>query len=105
HSFPTRRSSDLMWPRLSTENHSNNMQYSTWWLRDGTFLRLKQAEIGYSFPDRIASRMHMSALRLYLSGTNLWTLSRFKLWDVEMGGNGLGYPVQKVFNIGVNVVF
>ena len=94
-----------MWPRLSTENHSNNMQYSTWWLRDGTFLRLKQAEIGYSFPDRIASRMHMSALRLYLSGTNLWTLSRFKLWDVEMGGNGLGYPVQKVFNIGVNVVF
>ena len=81
------------------------MQRSTWWLNDGTFLRLKQAELGYSLPQKLAERLHMRTLRVYLSGSNLWTLSKFKLWDVEMGGNGLGYPVQKVFNLGVNVTF
>lgn len=94
-----------LWPRLSIENQNNNMQRSTWWLNDGTFLRLKQAELGYSLPQKLAERLHMRTLRVYLSGSNLWTLSKFKLWDVEMGGNGLGYPVQKVFNLGVNVTF
>jgi len=93
------------WPRLSIEDQSNNMQPSTWWLHNGEFLRLKQAEIGYSLSPQLAERLYMSSLRLYISGTNLWTLSGFKLWDVEMGGNGLGYPVQKVFNLGVNLTF
>ena len=53
--------------------------------------------------------MHMKNLRMYVSGTNLLLLSHFKLWDIEMGGNtenggnGLGYPLQRVFNLGVNV--
>ncbi len=44
-------------------------------------------------------------MRFYLSGTNLLTFSSFKLWDIEMGGNGLGYPIQRVFNIGANINF
>jgi hypothetical protein len=47
----------------------------------------------------------MSSLRFYVSGTNLFLLSKFKMWDVEMAGDGLGYPLQRVFNIGVNVTF
>jgi hypothetical protein len=43
--------------------------------------------------------------RLYVSGTNLLTFSKFKLWDAEMGGNGLGYPVQRVVNLGIQVSF
>lgn len=93
------------WPRLSIEDQANNMQLSTWWLHNGEFLRLKQSEIGYSLPANLAQRLYMSQARLYVSGTNLWTMSAFKLWDVEMGGNGLGYPVQKVFNFGVQVSF
>lgn len=93
------------WPRLSTEDQTNNMQLSTWWLHNGEFLRLKQTEIGYSLPRTLAERLYMTSLRLYVSGTNLWTLSGFKMWDVEMGGNGLGYPVQKVFNLGLNLTF
>ena len=42
---------------------------------------------------------------IYLSGTNLLTFSKFKLWDVEMGGNGLGYPIQRVYNVGVQLDF
>src|SRR5690606_5750960 len=89
-----------LWPRLSETLVTNNMQTSTWFMRDGTFLRLKQAEIGYSLPDRLIQRIQLSKLRVYLSGTNLVSWSKFKLWDVEMAGNGLGYPVQRVDNFG-----
>lgn len=91
------------YPRLSNINQTNNMRPSTWWLRDGSFLRLKQAELGWALPTRLAGRMRMNSLRVYLSASNLFLFSKFKLWDVEMGGDGLGYPLQKVFNLGVNL--
>ncbi len=94
-----------LWPRLSTQNHANNTQLSTWWLNNGAFLRLKQAEIGYTMPDKLAKKLHTDKLRVYFSGTNLFLISGFKLWDIEMGGNGLGYPVQRVVNFGVNLSF
>jgi TonB-linked SusC/RagA family outer membrane protein len=94
-----------LWPRLSNKLVSNNVARSTWFMRDGAFLRLKQAEIGYTIPGKWQQKLRIGQLRCYLSGTNLWLLSKFKLWDVEMAGNGLGYPIQKVFNIGLNVTF
>lgn len=94
-----------LWPRLSTENHANNTQLSTWWLNDGRFLRLKTAEIGWSLPRSVTERFRMQTFRIYASGSNLFLWSKFKLWDVEMGGNGLGYPLQRVYNVGVNIVF
>jgi TonB-linked SusC/RagA family outer membrane protein len=94
-----------LWPRLSDEYVNNNVQKSTWWMRDGSFLRLKSVEIGYTLPKDIASKIYMSSLRIYFSGTNLLTFSKFKMWDPEMGGNGLGYPVQKVYNFGVQLSF
>lgn len=94
-----------LWPRLSSTHNPNNSQLSTWFMRDGSFLRLKSVEIGYTLPKRFLEKIHTSNFRLYVSGTNLLTFSKFKMWDVEMGGNGLGYPTQKVFNLGVNVTF
>lgn len=94
-----------LWPRLSTEPHANNTQRSSWWLNDGQFLRLKNAEIGWSIPQDVARRLNMQTFRLYVSGSNLFLWSKFKLWDVEMGGNGLGYPLQRVYNVGVNIIF
>ena len=93
------------WPRLSTEYMANNNQRSTWFMQDGSFIRLKSLEIGLTLPKSISSRLKMSKCRFYASGTNLLTFSKFKLWDPEMGGNGLGYPVQRVFNVGVLVEF
>ena len=93
------------WPRLSTQIEENNSQKSTWWMRNGAFLRLKSAEIGYSLPKEVCRKLYLSNLRVYLSGTNLLTFSKFKLWDVEMGGNGLGYPIQRVYNVGVQLDF
>ncbi|MGQ8336837.1 TonB-dependent receptor [Sunxiuqinia sp. A32] len=94
------------WPRLSDQIVDNNRQTSTWFMQNGAFLRLKSVELGYTVPEnKLSEKVGISSMRFYLSGTNLLTFSGFKLWDVEMGGNGLGYPIQRVFNLGVNVNF
>src|SRR3546814_1194839 len=72
-------------------------------MQDGTFLRLKSMEIGYTLPAKLLQRFKVENLRIYLAGTNLLTFSSFKLWDPEMGGNGLGYPTQRVFSAGLQV--
>jgi TonB-linked SusC/RagA family outer membrane protein len=94
-----------MWPRLSNTIINNNVQSSTWWLRDGTFLRLKSLEVGFTLPRKLSKRIHMDNLRVYFSGLNLLSWSRFKLWDPEMGGNGFAYPIQKIYNLGINLNF
>ncbi|WKK58557.1 TonB-dependent receptor [Sphingobacterium sp. BN32] len=82
---------NAMYPRLITGiNQHSNFENSTHWMRDGSFVRLKNAEIGYT---------HKFA-RFFLSGQNLLTFSKFKFWDVELGGgNGLKYPNNRVFSI------
>ncbi|WPV66105.1 TonB-dependent receptor [Chitinophaga sp. LS1] len=92
-----------LWPRLSTTDILNNQQQSTWWLRDGSFMRLKSVELGYSLPKSLTKRMYIRTMRIYFSGLNLLTFSHFKLWDPEQAGQGFGYPIQKVFNCGINV--
>jgi len=94
-----------LWPRLSDSFEENNLVTNTWFMQDGSFLRLKSAEFGYSMAQNWHQKYGVADIRFYLSGINLLTFSRFKLWDPEMGGNGLGYPVQRVFNIGVQVSF
>ena len=74
-------------------------------MRDGSFLRLKSLEVGYSIPQKITKKAGVTNLRLYFSGTNLLVFSKFKLWDPEMAGEGLGYPIQKVYNMGLQISF
>ncbi|MFD1162910.1 MULTISPECIES: SusC/RagA family TonB-linked outer membrane protein [Hwangdonia] len=101
----TNRNIYAKWPRLSDNYVQNNNQTNTWFMQDGAFLRLKQAEIGYSLSDKLITKLKMEKVRFYVSGTNLLVLSKFKLWDPELAGNGLNYPNQRVFNLGVNLSF
>lgn len=94
-----------VWPRLSPTLNANNNNQSTWFMRDASFLRLKQVEIGYTFSKRLIEKIHASNFRIYVSGSNLLLFSKFKMWDAEMAGNGLGYPIQRVFNLGLNLTF
>jgi len=93
------------WPRLSTTSRANNTVTSTWWLRDGSFLRLKTLEMGYSLPTKMVKKWGLTTARIFLSGNNLLCFSNFDLWDPEMGGYGISYPTQRTYNIGVNVEF
>lgn len=94
-----------LWPRLSNTLIDNNNRTSTWFMRNGSFIRLKQVELGYTFPNEMTKKWWIKNLRLYLTGTNLLTFSNFKLWDPEMAGNGMGYPVQRTYNVGLQVSF
>ncbi|WP_276482162.1 SusC/RagA family TonB-linked outer membrane protein [Paraflavitalea pollutisoli] len=93
------------WPRLSDETIQNNQWTSTWWMRNGAFVRLKSVELGYTLPGRLLKRFGLANARLYANGNNLFVISGFKLWDPEMGSNGLAYPLQRVYNVGVNLSF
>ncbi len=92
-------------PRLSSIPTPNNYVNSSWWLRDGSFLRLQQVEIGYSPKAKFKQRIGFSTLRVYASARNLFVMSKFKLWDPEVRGNGLDYPLQRVYNLGINLGF
>ncbi|MDR1336755.1 MAG: TonB-dependent receptor [Tannerella sp.] len=92
-------------PRLSTYVVENNNYPSSWWVRDGSFIRLKTVEIGYEPKGKWVRRHGLTGFRIYVNGMNLLTFSKFKLWDVEMKGNGLGYPLQRVFNAGIQLSF
>lgn len=99
-----------LYPRLSLNGQagsSNNSQTSSWWQRNGAFMRLKNVEVGYTLPKKWMTATHVfQSLRVYLSGNNLCTFSDFKLWDPEIGGgDGSKYPPNRVFMIGLNANF
>ena len=104
------RAGEAVYPRLSigsAAGSSNNQQTSSWWQRDGSFLRLKNFEVGYSIPKKVLAHAgFIQSLRLYLSGNNLLTFSKFNLWDPEQGGGqGASYPNNRVYSFGLNVNF
>ena len=94
------------YPRLGTTRSNNNVQTSDYWTRDMSFLRLKNAEIGYTFPKKWTKQAKIQALRIYVAGTNLLTFSKFKLWDPELDtAIGAKYPITRNVSLGLNVNF
>jgi TonB-linked SusC/RagA family outer membrane protein len=92
------------YPRLTYGDNSNNYRKSTFWLRDGSYLRLKTLDIGYSLPKKLVNKVHVNSARFFLIGTNLLTFSKFKLWDPELtSSNGKVYPLSKTFSAGVSI--
>ena len=98
---------DVLYPRLSSSSNFNNRANSTWWLRDASFIRLKNIELGYNFKKSIAQKMHMQAARIYLMGYNVAVWDKIKLWDPEMGNknDGMSYPLPRTFTFGLEVTF
>lgn len=99
-------SQNVDYPRLTiTNSGDNNYVNSNWWLKDGSFMRLKQVSLGYSFITPDMKRKGISNLEVYAAGTNLLTFSKFKLWDPELGGNGAKYPYAKTMTVGLRAQF
>ena len=92
------------YPRLSYGGNSNNYRASTFWLRNGSYLRLKTLEIGYNLPQKWVNKIYSKNIRVFFIGSNLLTFSDFKLWDPEMGSTtGTHYPLAKTFSFGFNI--
>jgi len=97
---------DAYYPRLGiASTTSNNYINSTWWLKDGSYIRLKQASVGYTIYSAGSKKTGLASLYVYGAGTNLLTFSKFKLWDVELGSNGATYPLARTLVIGLRAQF
>ncbi len=98
-------------PRVAYIPSGNNFLFSDAYIEDGSFLRIRNLQIGYSIPNSIVSNWGISKIRLYLSGQNLFTFTKYSGYDPEVGslgllGNGVDqgrYPVARSYMIGVNV--
>ncbi len=105
---PDNPSQHVTYPRLTYPSNENmNYNNSSWWTKNGSFLRLQTLEASYNFPKaRWFNKGGLSGVRLYFIGYNVATFSKFKMWDVEMGdGKGAQYPLLKSFNLGVELRF
>lgn len=95
---------DARYPRLSTVSRPNNNWSSTFWIVDASYVRLKNIQLGYTLPQSLLQRVGVDALRLYVGGTNLFTMSQFKYLDPEAPDVNNGYyPQQKTFTFGLNL--
>jgi len=91
--------------RLNTDDTSA-YDTSTFWTHNVTYIKLRNLELGYTFPKTWLNKTGVSSLRLYVSGTNLLTISNLSVMDPECASdNGLDYPPMRVINVGVNLKF
>ena len=105
-SWSVNPSPDAAYPRFASETPKNNLEPSTFWQKDMGFLRLKNAELGYTLPRKWTKKAGISTARIYLQGVNLLTFSQFKLWDPELSSSyGNVYPLTRNVSLGVNLNF
>lgn len=97
------------YPRLLLGDRGNNTQNSDFWLRSGDYIRLKNAEIGYSIPASLLKKFKLSQLRLYVSGLNLLTFDKLGGLNIDPevpeAGYNSTYPYMKIYSFGLNLKF
>ena len=99
---------DAQYPRLSLNSNSNNAVASDFWRRDAAYLRLKNAQLGYTLPASFTRKFFVNSLRIYVSGTNLLTLSKLSGMGIDPEAPSVNngyYPQQRVFSTGINITF
>lgn len=98
---------DAAYPRLISESTHNNFMNSSWWVYSGAYARLKNVQLGYTFPQRWIGNGTVKRLRVYATGDNILTLHRMPQgWDPETrSGNAAIYPISSTFLFGVNLTF
>lgn len=88
------------YPRLSSKDNLNNYQFSTFWQRDGSFIKLRSAEIGYTIPASFSDKIRINTARLFVNGTNLFSLDKIAYGDPE---SLTGYPVTRTITAGIKI--
>ena len=88
------------YPRLSSKDNLNNYQFSTFWQRDGSFIKLRSAELGYTLPASFSDKIRINTARFFVNGTNLFSLDKIEYGDPE---SLTGYPVTRTITAGIRV--
>ena len=92
--------STATYPRLSAKDNLNNYLYSDFWQRDGSYLKLRSAEIGYTFSDDLLRKVRIQSVRLFVNGTNLFCWDKIPYGDPSAL---TGFPVMRTFTAGLNI--
>ena len=100
-------------PRLTNANPNQNWRSSDLWVKDGSFLRLKTAQLGYTLPARLLNKVAIKSIRVYVAGENLLTLTKYDGFDPEMASDGyttIGvdrgiYPQARTITVGASITF
>jgi hypothetical protein len=101
-------------PRISQLNQNNNSRLSSWYVENGSYLRLKNIQLGYTVPKNITGKVKaFSSLHIYLSGENLLTITKYTGMDPDVGNSNPthlgfetpGYPTMRTFAVGINAQF
>lgn len=104
------------WPRMSTSSiiehnpHENyysgaEVRKSTYFMKEGEFLRCRLIELGYNLPKQLSQRMGLRNVKVYARVNNPFVISSFNVWDIELGSSGFNYPIQRTYSAGINVTF
>ena len=93
------------YPAIDVGNNPNNYTFSDFWMRNGNYLRFRNAEIGYNLPQRFNNRFSIRGLRLFVNGVNLYTWDYIKFMDPESNDGTGGYPLQRSINFGLQIDF
>jgi len=101
------RNADALFPRLRKEYNHNTDPSSSFWIKDASYVKLKNLQIGYTFPTSVISKIGIQGLRLYVSGTNLFTIAPdyLKGYDPEVNMDPTRYPSLRVYSFGLNLKF
>ncbi len=108
----TPENQDAAYPRLVSNDPNNNQRPSDFYLEDGSFVRLRNLQLGYNLPDQIVNKVKLTGLRIYLSANNLFTITDYNGFDPEIGTSGWildtgidkgFYPSNKTIGVGLKV--
>lgn len=92
-------------PALTYSDNNNEKRVSTYWVENGSYLKLRTIQLGYNFPKLIASKLYMERLRMYLSAQNLLTIKSSSFTGVDPENPNFGYPIPVNITFGINVTF
>jgi hypothetical protein len=99
-------------PRLAARDNNQNFRYSDYYIEDGSYLRMKSMQLGFTLPKGWVNKVGMSNARIYVGGENLFTLTKFSGMDPDMGGSAMErgidwghYPLPRVWMVGANISF
>lgn len=93
------------YPRLAIQQFSNNRQSSNYWIKDGSYMRLKTIELGYTLNKPVTEKLHLGKIRVYINAYNLFTWSKIDFTDPESSADGTNYPIPRIISAGLNIGF
>lgn len=98
-------SQNVLYPRLRSTTYFHNRVASTWWLRDASYIRLKNVEIGYNLDKSLLGKLGLTTGRIYVMGNNLYVWDKIKMWDPEIGNEnaGMNYPIPRTITFGLEL--